>query len=82
MEWYYWILVGIFLLAVFLFYPALQKYRVFQFYSLIGAAFATGWFFSDIITLHTEKAWYGYMLLLLLIIGLLLKSFKFYRTMK
>ena len=82
MEWFKIILVCIILLVFTLFYPAFQKYRVYQFYSLIVTAFAAGCFFSALITLHSEKVWYGHLLLLLLIIGLLFKSVKFYRTIK
>ena len=82
MEWSYGILTGMFLLAFLLFYPALQKYRVFQFYALIATAFITGWYFSESINLNTGQSRYGHFLLILFIIGLLFKSVKFYKTIK
>ena len=81
MESYRTFIIVALLALVILAIPWLQKYRVFQFFSLILGGLVVGFLVATGMNRRPDGPWYTYVVYFLLAGGLFYRAWKFYRTM-
>jgi hypothetical protein len=80
MEWYNYVIVLALFLFIGLIYPWLQKFRAWQFYSLIILALGIGYLLN--VGQPHNNPWYYYVLCVLLVGNLAYRAIKFYNSIK